>query len=310
MVTTIWPWVGFLSLIFVLLALDLGVFHRTPHAIRPREAAIWSAVWIALSLTFNAVIYFWKGPGPALEFLTGYLIEKALSVDNLFVFVLIFAYFKVPSSYQHRVLFWGILGALITRALLIGAGALLLARFEWLIYLFGAFLVYTGLRLTRSQEEEIHPEGNRIVRLVRRLFPVSHEYDGPRFFTRVGGRRALTPLFIVLVMVETTDIVFAVDSIPAIFGVTRDPFIVFTSNIFAILGLRALYFLLAGVLEMFEYLNLGLAVVLIFIGAKMLLERWVHVPIGLSLGVVFGVLTLTALASVVKRRLARREGGG
>ena len=310
MVTTIWPWVGFLSLIFVLLALDLGVFHRTPHAIRPREAAIWSAVWIALSLTFNAVIYFWKGPGPALEFLTGYLIEKALSVDNLFVFVLIFAYFKVPPSYQHRILFWGILGALITRALLIGAGALLLARFEWLIYLFGAFLIYTGVKLTHSQEEEIHPEGNRIVRLVRRLFPVSHEYDGPRFFTRIGGRRALTPLFIVLVMVETTDIVFAVDSIPAIFGVTRDPFIVFTSNIFAILGLRALYFLLAGVLEMFEYLNLGLAMVLIFIGAKMLLERWVHVPIGVSLGVVFGLLTLTALASVVKRRLVRREGGG
>ena len=310
MVTTIWPWVGFMSLIFVLLALDLGVFHRTPHAIRPREAAIWSAIWIALSLTFNAVIYFWKGPGPALEFLTGYLIEKALSVDNLFVFVLIFAYFKVPSSYQHRILFWGILGALITRALLIGAGALLLARFEWLIYLFGAFLIYTGVKLTRSQEEEIHPEGNRIVRLVRRLFPVSHEYDGPRFFTRVDGRRALTPLFIVLVMVETTDIVFAVDSIPAIFGVTRDPFIVFTSNIFAILGLRALYFLLAGVLEMFEYLNLGLAMVLIFIGAKMLLERWVHVPIGVSLGVVFGLLTLTALASVVKRRLVRREGGG
>ena len=310
MVTTIWPWVAFLSLIFVLLALDLGVFHRRPHAIRPREAAFWSAVWIALSLSFNAFIFVWKGHAPALEFLTGYLIEKALSVDNLFVFVLIFAYFKVPAEYQHRILFWGILGALITRALLIGAGALLLARFEWLIYLFGAFLVFTGFKLTRGQDEEIHPEGNRIVRLTRRLFPVSKDFDGPRFFTRVDGRRVLTPLFIVLVMVETTDIVFAVDSIPAIFGVTRDPFIVFTSNIFAILGLRALYFLLAGVLEMFEYLNLGLAVVLIFIGAKMLLERWVHVPIGVSLGVVFGVLALTAAASMVKRRLAQRAGRG
>lgn len=305
MVTTIWPWVGFLCFILALLALDLGVFHRRPHAIGTREATYWSVFWIALSLSFNGVIYFWRGPGPGLEFLTGYLIEKALSVDNIFVFILIFSYFKVPSEYQHRILFWGILGALVTRAILIGAGAALLARFEWISYLFGAFLVYTGYKLARGQEEELHPEGNRVVRLCRRLFPVTTEYEGPRFFSRLNGRFALTPLFIVLVMVETTDIVFALDSIPAIFGVTRDPFIVFTSNIFAILGLRALYFLLAGVMGLFEYLSVGLALVLVFIGAKMLLEHWVHISVGLSLGVVFGVLAISVILSLIKRRVAR-----
>jgi tellurite resistance protein TerC len=296
---TLWPWAAFTGLILVLLALDLGVLHRKPHAVKPREALLWSVVWIALSLLFNVVIYFWKGPEPALEFLTGYLIEKSLSVDNIFVFVLIFSYFRVPPELQHRVLFWGILGALILRAVLILTGAWLLSNFHWVEYIFGAFLVFTAVKMAKQGEPEIHPEGNRLVRLFRRLFPVTREFDGPRFFVRKDGVLSATPLFIVLLLVETTDVVFAFDSIPAIFGVTKDPFIVFTSNIFAILGLRALYFLLASVIGMFAYLGLGLAFVLGFIGLKMLLSSWIHVSTPVSLAVVFGILTLSVVASLV-----------
>jgi tellurite resistance protein TerC len=305
---TIWPWVGFNALVLGLLALDLGVFHRKAHTVHPREALTWSIVWITLSLLFNGLIWAWHGQKAALEFFTGYLIEKSLSVDNIFVFVIIFSYFRVPPKFQHRVLFWGIVGALIMRAILIGVGAVLLARFFWVEYIFGAFLVITGIRMSRSHEPEVHPEGNVIVRFFRRFWPVTRDYHEHRFFVKMDGRIMATPLFIVLLLVETTDVVFALDSIPAIFGVTKDPFIVYTSNIFAILGLRALYFLLASVIGMFEYLNLGLAAVLSFIGIKMLISYWVHIPIGISLAIVFGLLAISIVASIIKRRFDGRGG--
>lgn len=303
--STVWPWIAFNALVLGLLALDLGVFHRKAHTVHPREALIWSVVWVTLSLSFNVLIYFWHGKVAALEFLTGYLIEKALSVDNIFVFVVIFQYFKVPTEYQHRVLFWGIIGALIMRAALIAVGAVLLSRFYWIEYIFGVFLIITAVKMARQHEPEVHPEGNPIVRFFRRLWPVTNDYEGQKFFIRDAGRTIATPLFIVLLLVETTDVVFALDSIPAIFGITKDPFIVYTSNIFAILGLRALYFLLASVIGMFEYLNLGLSAVLGFIGVKMLLSHYYPIPIGLSLGIVFGLLTLSILASLVKQRIDR-----
>src|SRR5512140_888978 len=299
---SIMPWVAFNALILALLAIDLGIFHRKAHAVHYREALAWSVVWITLSLLFNAFVYYWRGKEAALEFLTGYLIEKSLSVDNIFVFIIIFSYFKVPKQYQHRVLFWGILGALIMRATLIAVGAVLLARFFWVEYLFGAFLVWTGFRMVRQAEPEIHPEGNIFVRYFRRLWPVTAEYRGHRFFVRIDHRVVATPLFVVLLLLETTDIVFALDSIPAIFGVTKNAFIVYSSNIFAILGLRALYFLLASVMGMFEYLNVGLAAVLTFIGLKMLVSHYFPVPIGLSLAIVFGLLTVSIIVSLVKRR--------
>ena len=305
---TIWPWVGFNALVLGLLALDLGVFHRKAHTVHPREALFWSIVWITLSLLFNGFIWVWHGHKAGLEFFTGYLIEKSLSVDNIFVFVIIFAYFRVPPKYQHRVLFWGIIGALIMRAILIGVGAVLLARFYWVEYIFGAFLIITGIRMSRSHEPEVHPEGNVIVRFFRRLWPVTCEYHDHRFFVKLDGRLMATPLFIVLLLVETTDVVFALDSIPAIFGVTKDPFIVYTSNIFAILGLRALYFLLASVIGMFEYLNLGLAAVLTFIGVKMLISHYVYIPIGISLVIVFGLLAISIVASIVKKSYDGRRG--
>ena len=290
----IWLWVGFNVFVLAMLALDLGVFHRDAHRVSVKEAAIWTAVWVSLSLIFNYGIYHFMGAEPGLEFLTGYLIEKALSVDNIFVFVLIFSYFRVPSKYQHRVLFWGILGALVMRGAMIGAGAYLISNFHWVIYVFGGFLVFTGIRMAIHQEHDIDPEANPILRLLRRVIAISPRYDGQRFFTRVERRGqmrlAATPLFVVLVLVETTDLIFAVDSIPAIFAVTQDPFIVYSSNVFAILGLRALYFLLAGIIEKFHYLKLGLSVVLVFVGAKMLLVDVVHIPIGLSLGVIALVL--------------------
>ena len=290
----IWLWVGFNVFVLAMLAVDLGVFHRDAHTVSIREASIWTAVWVTLSLIFNYGIYHYMGADAGLEFLTGYLIEKALSVDNIFVFVLIFSYFRVPQKYQHRVLFWGILGALVMRGAMIGAGAYLISNFHWVIYVFGAFLVFTGIRMAIHQEHDIDPEANPVLRLIRRFMPISPKYEGQRFFTRVmrNGtmRRAATPLFVVLVLVETTDLIFAVDSIPAIFAVTQDPFLVYSSNVFAILGLRALYFLLAGVIEKFHYLKLGLSVVLVFVGAKMLLVDILHIPIGLSLGVIALVL--------------------
>jgi tellurite resistance protein TerC len=281
---------GFLVLIGVLLAIDLGLVNRRAHAIGTREALLWSSFFVGLSLVFNLWIYLRFGPQPGLEFLTGYLIEYALSVDNIFVFLVIFNYFGVPPQYQHRVLFWGILGAIVLRATFIVAGAALITAFHWVIYIFGAFLLLTGLKILVQKETEVHPERNPVLRLFRKLVPLVPEYEGQRFFVRRASRLMATPLMLVLVLVEATDVVFAVDSIPAIFGITRDPFIVFTSNIFAILGLRALYFLLAGMMDQFHYLKVGLGLVLAFIGVKMLIADFVHVPIEISLGVVVALL--------------------
>ncbi|MBP9143130.1 MAG: TerC family protein [Thermoanaerobaculia bacterium] len=300
--TSLWLWAGFNLFVLAMLAIDLGVFHRQAHAVSLREASIWSAVWIALALVFNLCVWKFLGPQPGVEFLTGYLIEKSLSIDNIFVIALLFAYFKVPDQYQHRVLFWGILGALVMRAAFILAGAALLGRFHWIIYLFGAFLVLTGIKMAFTPEHGLEPEKNPVVRLVRRLMPVTSDYRGANFFVREGGRLAATPLFLVLVMVEFTDLVFAVDSIPAIFAVTRDPFLVYTSNVFAILGLRSLYFLLAGVMHKFEYLKLGLAAILVFVGVKMALVDWLKIPSGISLGVIALILTVAIAASLLKAR--------
>jgi tellurite resistance protein TerC len=293
-------WAGFLAFVFAMLAVDLGVFHRQSRSVSAREALIWSLVWIGLALAFNGAVYRWFGPARALEFLTGYLIEKALSVDNLFVFVVLFSYFNVKPALQHRVLFWGVLGALLMRAVFIVVGGALLQAFHWTIYLFGGLLLVTGVRLLRQKEGDIHPERNPVVRLIARALPVSTAATGQRFFVRDNGRWAITPLFMALVTVEVSDLVFAVDSIPAIFAITTDPFIVFTSNIFAILGLRSLYFLLAGMIGRFRYLNVGLAAVLIFVGAKMMLVEWIKLPIVVSLGVVAGLLTLSILASILR----------
>jgi tellurite resistance protein TerC len=304
MPTTTW-WIAFNALVLALLALDLGVFNRRSHAIGMREALGWSAVWMALALGFGLWIGESMGRQAMLEFYAGYLVEQALSVDNLFVFILIFGYFRVPPALQHRVLFWGILGALLMRGAMIGAGALLLARFHWIIYLFGAFLVFTGARMAFGGEQSIEPEANPVLRVLRRIIPLSATFRGERFFVREpmpeSGllQRVATPLFVVLVLVETTDVVFAVDSIPAIFGVTRNPFLVYTSNVFAILGLRSLYFVLAGVIGTFHLLKYGLAVVLTFVGAKMLLSELVPIGIGLSLGVVVSVLLGSILLSLV-----------
>ncbi|MFL5575317.1 MAG: TerC family protein [Gemmatimonadaceae bacterium] len=307
--TNIWFWIGFNAFVLAMLALDLGVFHRKAHVIRPREAGIWTAVWVALALIFAGGLHYYAGSQAALTFLTGYVIEEALSVDNIFVIVLIFAYFNVPAKYQHRVLFWGIIGALAMRGTFIALGTLLLTRFHWVIYLFGALLVVTGVRMAFRDDEGFEGDDNALARLVRRVVPLAARCDGPHFFTRENGRLLATPLLLVLVMVEATDLVFAVDSIPAIFSITRDPFLVYTSNIFAVLGLRSLYFLLAHVVQRFYLLRFGLAAILVFIGAKMLGESWVHVPIGVSLGVVAGVLTLSIGGSLLfPQRHARTAG--
>ncbi len=292
-------WGGFLAFVLGMLALDLGVFNRRAHAVGQREAILWTVVWVALALTFNAGVYLWFGPRHGLEFLTGYLIEKALSVDNLFVFLVLFSFFAVPAALQHRVLFWGILGALIMRGAFIFAGTALIRSFHWVIYLFGAFLVVTGVRLLVQREQEQHPEQNPVLRVFRRVVPSVPDYRGARFWVREGNRLLATPLLMVIVVIEATDIVFAVDSIPAVFAITTDPFIVFTSNIFAILGLRALYFLLAGMLGRFRFLKIGLGLVLAFVGAKMLLSGWREIPILVSLGVITGLLALSVLASVL-----------
>lgn len=302
--------IGFNLFILLLLALDLGVFHRKDEPVTLKEAAWWSVVWIALSLVFNVGLYFWvkENSGSevatrvSLEFLTGYLLEKSLSVDNIFVFILIFNYFGVPPKYQHRVLFWGVLGALVFRAIFIAAGALLIARFDWILYIFGAILIYSGWKMLRQDEVKVHPDKNPIIRFAKRVFPVHTGYDSHNFFTRIGGKLHVTTLFLVLLTIETTDIVFAVDSIPAVFGVTRDPFIVYSSNVFAILGLRALYFLLAGVMKSFYYLKHGLSLILIFIGVKMMLEDVVHISIGISLGVIAVVLTVSVILSLLRNK--------
>lgn len=319
----IWMWIGFNLFVLAMLALDLGVFHRHAHTVSVKEATIWSVVWISLALVFNAGIYFfWQQLVPtsaysnsdaALSFFTGYLIEKSLSVDNIFVFVLIFSYFSVPPQYQHRILFWGIIGALLMRAALILVGATLIKEFHWIIWVFGAFLIFTGIKMAFHKNEELHPEQNPLIKLFRRLMPVTNTYEGSRFFVRQAGKLMATPLFLVLLMIESTDLIFAVDSIPAIFAVTQEPFIVYTSNVFAILGLRSLYFLLAGVIDKFYYLKLGLSVVLTFVGVKMLMPDLsalltgisYKIPTLVSLGVVAGILIVAVIASLLRaRRLA------
>jgi tellurite resistance protein TerC len=295
-------WIFFNLFVLAMLAVDLGIFHRHAHKVTLREALAWSLVWVFLALLFNTGIYHFWGTEKALEFLAGYLIEKSLSVDNIFVFLMIFSYFAVPDVYQHRVLFWGILGALIMRAIFIAVGATLLERFHWTIYIFGGFLIFTGIRMLLAGEEKLHPENNPAVRLLRSLMPVTKDYHGQSFFTRLDGKIYATPLMLVLVVVETTDLLFAVDSIPAIFAVTSDPFIVYTSNVFAILGLRALYFMLAGIMDLFRYLKIGLSLVLIFVGIKMMLIEIYEIPIYVSLAVVAGIMALSILASLVFKR--------
>ena len=315
-VEQLWLWVGFNAFVLAMLAVDLFVFHREAHEVRAAEAAAWSVLWVTLAVLFGAGVYVLMGRTAGLEYFAGYLIEKALSVDNIFVFVLIFQFFRVPAQYQHRVLFWGILGALVMRGAMIAAGVYLISHFHWVIYIFGAFLVFTGIRLATQQEHGVDPEANPAIRLIHRLIPVTGTYRGQKFFVReeVRGtvRLVATPLFVVLALVETTDLIFAVDSIPAIFAVTEEPFIVYSSNVFAILGLRALYFLLADVIHRFHYLKVGLSVVLIFVGLKMLATDIYKLPIGLSLGIIVLVLAVATAASLLwpKEELEARHRPG
>lgn len=292
-------WVGFNVFVLAMLALDLGVFHRDDHRVSGKEAAIWTVVWILLAVVFGGALFVWKGADVAAQYFTGYLIEKALSADNVFVFLLIFSFFKVPPQYQHRVLFWGILGALVMRAVMIGVGTALLERFHWLIYVFGAFLAWTGIKMATQQESEAEPKENGLVKLLRRFIPVTDDYVGNRFFVREGEKLLATPLFLVLLVVESSDVMFALDSVPAIFAVTTDPFIVYTSNVFAILGLRSMYFLLADVVGKLRFLKAGLSLILTFVGAKMLLSSVVTVPPTVSLGVIGTILAVTIGASLL-----------
>ncbi len=303
---TAWHYAGFIAAVLVFLALDLGVFHREAHVVQFREALGWTTLWFAMAMAFAGLLKVNRPPGEAIEFVTGYIVELSLSMDNVFVIALIFAYFRVPLAQQHRVLFWGILGALVMRGVMIGAGAALIQQFHWLLYVMGGFLVYTGIKMLCVDDEGVHPEQNLFIKLARKFFPVTQAFDGDRFVTRLDGRTALTPLALVLVMVETTDLIFAVDSIPAIFAVTQKPFIIFTSNVFAILGLRSLYFVLAGAIGFFRYLKMGLSIVLVFIGVKMLLVIWaIQIPSGVSLAIVLGIILLSMAASIAA---ARREG--
>jgi len=290
--------IGFVVFILAMLGLDLGVFHRKQHTVKFREALIWSSVWVALALVFNLGIYYWFGAGKGLEFFTGYVIEKALSVDNLFVFVAIFAYFNIAPRWQHRVLFWGIIGALIMRAIFIVVGGAMLSHFQWTMYLFGGILVITGIKLFYQKNKEVEINRNIIVKILKRVFPVADENRGARFFIKKSNKWFITPVFLALVTVEVSDLVFAVDSIPAVYAITSEPFIVFTSNIFAILGLRSLYFLLAGLLNRFQYLKIGLATVLVFVGFKMLISGYIKIPISLSLGIICTLLFGSILASM------------
>lgn len=300
-------WWGLAIGIVVLLLLDLLLVHRKPHEVTFREAIIESSVWITLGLAFGLVVLAWQGGQAAGEYYAGYLIEKSLSIDNVFVWAVILSYFGVPKAYQFRVLFWGVFGALVLRAAFIFAGVALIERFEWVLYIFGAFLLYSAWKLAAHRDAEVHPEDNPVLKVVRRVVPSTPSYDGQKMFTRVNGRRLATPLFAVLVLVEATDVVFAVDSVPAILAVSREPFLVFASNAFAIMGLRALYFALAGLKDRFRYLDLGLAAILAFVGVKMLLVQFVHLPIPLSLGVIVAVLTVSIWASL---RADRRDGAG
>ena len=305
-----WMWAGFVAFVLGMLALDLGVFHRTAHRVSVKEAALWSVVWVSLALAFNALIWIGFGAERGAEFLTGYLIEKALSIDNIFVFVLIFGAFSVPEVYQHRVLFWGILGALAMRAVFVGLGAALLASFHWVIYLFGAFLLITGIKMLVLRDHGFDPRQNPVFKLFKRMIPAVDDYHGPAFTVAKEGRRYATPLLLVLVAVELTDLVFAVDSVPAIFAVTKDPFIVFTSNIFAILGLRSLYFLLAGVVDKFHLLKVGLSLVLVFVAIKMLAVDFFKIPVSWSLAVIALLVGGSMLASRVFPKLSESQNDG
>ncbi len=303
-------WAGFLVLVVIMLALDLGVFNRNPHAITNREAATWTTVWIALAGLFSVFVWLDLGRAKGIEFITGYVIEKSLSVDNLFVMVLVFTAFGVPKIYQHRILFWGILGALVTRGAMILLGAQLINRFHAVIYVFGAFLVYTGIRMILNRGKEVDPRKNLALRIFKRFVPTTDEIDGKHFLTKLpNGKTAATPLMVALVAIEAMDVVFAVDSIPAIFAVTTDPYIVFTSNIFAILGLRSLYFLLANVIERFVHLEIGLSLILTYVGVKMLISGWYKIPTLLSLTVIVGILIVTILTSVAANRRSASENG-
>jgi tellurite resistance protein TerC len=305
----VWAWLGFFIFIAAMLAIDLGVFQRDSHEVKMKEALAWCAVWFTLAMTFNGVVWYWRGAELGQQFLAAYLIELCLSIDNVFVFILVFAYFKVPPKWQHRVLFWGIIGAVLMRAVFILVGVSVIERFHWVLYIFGAFLVYTGVKMALPSKEEVdvNPDHNPVVRLFRRFYPVAPRNEHGHFFTRHEGRRMATPLFIVLLVVETTDVVFALDSLPAVLAITKDGFIALTSNIFAILGLRSLYFALSGIMQLFRYLKIGLAVILCFIGAKMLLEPWVHVSTTVSLGVIASVLTMSVLLSLL---IKEARGGG
>jgi tellurite resistance protein TerC len=296
---SIWKWVLFNAFVLAMLALDLGVVHRRKHEIKFKEAVAWSAVWIGLALAFAALVAYKRGTGTALQFLTGYIIEESLSVDNLFVFLLIFSYFAVPTRLQHGVLFWGILGAMVLRAIFIVAGVALLERFEAVIYIFGAILIFSGVKMALEKEQKIDPNQNPVLKLFRKLMPVTTEYEGSKFLVRRDGRTFATPLLLVLLVVETTDLIFAVDSIPAVLAITRDRFIVYTSNVFAILGLRAMFFALKGVMDLFHHLHYGLSAILVFVGVKMLLGHFVEIPIGIALGVVASILVLSVIASLI-----------
>jgi tellurite resistance protein TerC len=302
-----WLWTAFGLLVVALLALDLGVFHRRQHEIRSREAFTWVAFWISLALVFNLGVWLLLGAEAGLMFFTGYLIEYSLSVDNIFVFILVLSYFHVPPQYQHRVLFWGILGAIILRAVMILAGIALINAFHWIIYVFGAILIFSGIKMALSGPEKIEPEKNPVLRVVRRLIPISQKYDGARFLTRIDGRLMATPLLVVLIVIEFTDVVFALDSIPAILAISRDPFIVYTSNIFAILGLRSLYFALARMMAKFRFLSYGLAAILVFVGTKMALSEFIHIPIALSLSVIASLLTFAIVGSLLWPRRAATD---
>jgi integral membrane protein, TerC family len=291
-------WIVFNAVVFVMLALDLGVFNRKAHTVRVREALLWSAMWIGLALLFNVGVFYYLGKVAGVQFLTGYLIEKALSVDNLFVFLLVFGYFKVPAKYQHKVLFWGIIGALIMRAIFIFAGIALIQKFHWVLYIMGAFLVFTGIKLLFEKDKEIHPEKNPILLLFRKFVRCTEGYDQDKFFVRRGVQLCATPLFLVLLVIETTDVIFAVDSVPAVLSISLDPFIVYSSNVFAILGLRALFFALSGLMTMFHHLHYGLSAILIFVGVKMLIADFYKIPIYAALGFIALTLTVSVLASL------------
>lgn len=305
-----WLWIIFAVTVPVALAIDLGVVNRRAHEIRIREALVWSAFWITLALAFNLLVWKWQGSRAGLEFLTGYLVEKALSVDNLFVFLMVFSFFGVRPKLQHKVLFWGIVGAVIMRGAFIYAGVTLIQSLHWIVYVLGAFLIVTGAKMALKKDDEVHPERNPVLKLFRRLMPVSEGYEGDRFFVKRAGRIMATPLFIVVLVVETTDVVFAVDSIPAILGITTDLLVVYTSNIFAILGLRALFFALAGFMRLFHHLHYGLSLILVFVGAKMIASAWVKVPVGVALGAIAAILVASVVTSILLPKKEPDIAGG